>query len=394
MKEGELLMIKPKSVIQSKDFKPYDGKNFKTPSNFYDCDADTVLQMIKPFDVDGKKFIVVDTETHPIDLASTDLPFNVVRRWIGTGKTAKPQDFPFCISICDGINCFTVFDDYENNFNELAKLQPLLEDTSIGKICHNWKYDAHMLQNSQLFLGGEQHDTVILAKLVDENRKSYQLVDLARGCGGITEYEDMVDYYKKANKITDYRQIPRNLLAAYANADVWNCFKVFTNEYGLLGDCKELYYIELKLMQALYDMERVGMRVDVNYKPIVEKELQDRADAAERKVYELAGGMFNMNSTKQLVDALVKVGVDPYSLPKTGKGNVSVDKDVMAELEKQGVEIVKYILEYRKCTKLLNTYVVGIYGQRDSVNRVHGNINQVEATTGRMSVTKPARRAS
>lgn len=383
-------MIKPKGVIQRKDFEPYDEKNFKAPKNFFICSAEEVLQRIKPLVLDNKKFICIDTETHPTDLKSEELPPNVVRRWIGTGKSAKPQDFPFCISLCDGVNAFTVFDSYENDFQELHKLAPLLEDASIGKICHNVKYDMHMLHNAGLKFAGEMHDTVILTKLVNENRNSFKLVDLARALPeGITTYEDMVDFYKKLYKVVDYRQIPTVLLGAYANADVWNCIKVFEKEYLMLEDCKELYYNECKLTLALYDMERVGMKVDINYRPIVQKELQERADAAEAKVYELAGMVFNANSTKQLYEVLMRLGVNPSLIAKTDKGNPKLDKDALAVLDESGVELVSYLLEYRQSIKLLNTYVIGIYGQRDAAARVHGSINQVEAVTGRMSVTKP-----
>lgn len=382
-------MIKPKSVIQRRDFEPYSEKNFKAPANFIVCGPEKVLQELKPFELDGKKFIVIDTETHAVELASTDLT-TIVRRWVGSGKSAKPQDFPFCISICDGTNSYTVFDSYENGFTEFKKLAPILEDANICKIAQNFKFDLHMLHNAGLSIAGELHDTVVLSKLVNENRPSYKLVDLARGCGGIVQFEDMVDFYKKCNKIVDYRNIPAPLLGAYANADVWNCYRVFVTEYEQLQDCKTLYYSELKLMLALYDMERVGMRVDPLYRPIVQAELQARADAAESKVYELAGQVFNANSGQQLYAVLMRLGVDPSLIGKTDKGNPKLDAAAMEVLAKHGVELVNYILEFKQAMRLLNTYVVGIYSQRDAMDRVHGSINQTEATTGRMSITKPA----
>ena len=81
----------------------------------------------------------------------------------------------------------------------------------------------------------------------------------------------------------------------------------------------------------------------------------------------------------------------PTLIKKTDKGNPKLDKDALANLaEVHDVSIVKKILEYRKYEKLLSTYANGIYDQRDAENRVHGSINQTEATTGRMSITKPA----
>lgn len=252
----------------------------------------------------------------------------------------------------------------------------------------------HMFANAGLKIVGRLHDTVVLTKLTDENRRSYQLRDLAAHYkGGITKFEFMVDAYKQMNRVSDYRMIPRELLSEYANADVHNCYLAFINEYPRLeqDDLVGLYDNECELMIALYAMERYGMRTDIEYEKPLKEELQQLTDDAERAIYEEAGRMFNINSGKQLYDVLMNIGVDPTLIQRTGKGNPKLDKDALANLaEVHNVSIVQKILEYRKYEKLLTTYADGIYDQRDAENRVHGSINQTEATTGRMSITKPA----
>lgn len=252
----------------------------------------------------------------------------------------------------------------------------------------------HMFANAGLRIVGRLHDTVVLSKLANENRTSFQLRDLAaRKKGGIVKFEYMVDAYKQMNKVSDYRHIPRELLAEYANADVWNCFLTFITEYEKLeqDDLVGLYDNECELMIALYAMERYGMRTDIEYEKPLKEELQQLTDDAERAIYDEAGRMFNINSGKQLYDVLMNIGVDPTLIQRTGKGNPKLDKDALANLaEVHNVSIVQKILEYRKYEKLLTTYADGIYDQRDAENRVHGSINQTEATTGRMSITKPA----
>ena len=255
-----------------------------------------------------------------------------------------------------------------------------------------------MFANAGLRIVGRLHDTVVLSKLANENRTSFQLRDLAaRKKGGIVKFEYMVDAYKQMNKVSDYRHIPRELLAEYANADVWNCFLTFITEYEKLeqDDLVSLYDNECELMIALYAMERYGMRTDIEYEKPLKEELQQLTDNAERAIYDEAGRMFNINSGKQLYDVLMNIGVDPTLIQRTDKGNPKLDKDALANLaEVHNVSIVQKILEYRKYEKLLSTYAEGIYDQRDAENRVHGSINQTEATTGRMSITKPARRAA
>lgn len=252
----------------------------------------------------------------------------------------------------------------------------------------------HMLANAGMKIVGRLHDTVVLTKLTDENRRSYQLRDLAAHYkGGITKFEFMVDSYKQINRVSDYRMIPRELLSEYANADVHNCYLAFINEYPRLekDDLVDLYNNEMELMVALYAMERYGMKIDSTYEPALKADLQVLCDEAEQAIYEEAGCMFNINSTKQLYDVLMRLGVDSTLIGRTEKGNPKLDKDALNNLaEVHNVSIVQKILEYRKYDKLLTTYADGIYSQRDSADRVHGSINQTEATTGRMSITKPA----
>lgn len=252
----------------------------------------------------------------------------------------------------------------------------------------------HMFANAGLKIVGRLHDTVVLSKLANENRRSFQLRDLAaRKKGGIVKFEYMVDAYKQMNKVSDYRQIPRELLSEYANADVWNCYLTFITEYEKLeqDELVGLYDNECELMVALYAMERYGMKTDSSYEAPLKEDLQKLTDDAERAIYEEAGRMFNINSGKQLYDVLMTLGVSPTLIQTTDKGNPKLDKDALATLaDVHNVSLVKKILEYRKYDKLLTTYACGIYEQKDAEDRVHGSINQTEATTGRMSITKPA----
>lgn len=356
--------------------------------------AEEILDNIKPFEINGRKFVTFDTETYPFYESSAAVPPSVVRRWVGTGKKAIPQDFPFSFQICDGTQAWALYSDDATDWAELKKLAPLLEDTSIEKIAHNTKFDKHMLQNIGLDIKGMQHDTVVLAKLIDENRMSYELKKLAsRYKEGITKFEDMVASYKQMNKISIYNDIPRPLLTQYGCADVWNAFVVFKHFYKHLVEegLEGLYNTEMEVMMALYEMERNGMQTDLEYEKPLKEALQKTVDESEEAVYAAAGHMFNMNSNKQVYEVLMEQGVSPSLLNYTEKGNVKLDKDEMKRLDEVcHIDMIGKILDYKKADKLLNTYANGIYSQVDSEGKAHGSINQCEAKTGRMSITKPA----
>ena len=357
-------------------------------------DPQEILDNIKPYEFRGRRFITFDTETYAHYANSHLVPKSVVRRWVGKGKQAHPQDYPFCMSICDGVHAYSIFDSFEEGFKKFKQLAPLFEDPTIEKIAHNWKFDGHMFANAGMKIVGRVHDTVVLAKLANENRTSFELRELAaRLPGGIVKFEYMVDTYKQMNKVTSYRQIPVELLGEYANADVWNCFLEFMSDYPRLEEDElvELYDQECELMIALYAMERYGMPTDAAYEKPLKDELQKLVDNAEQAIYSEAGKIFNINSGKQLYEVLLSLGVNRGWIPTTDKGNPQLDKNVLNALaDKYDVSIVKKILDFRKNEKLLGTYATGIYDQKDAAGRVHGNINQTEATTGRMSITKPA----
>jgi len=394
-----VIQAKHKAVIKKGNSLSYNPDTFvkeHAVENFYEYeDPQELLKVIKPMEFDGHKLLFFDTETHPYFKNSHDAPHNVVRRWVGTGKKAVPQDYPFCISLCDGINSYVVYDSYETGFTKLQQLAPLFEDPSIEKVAHNIKFDMHQLHNIGMKIKGRLHDTVILTKLVQENRKSFQLKDLAaKAPEGIVKFEYMVDTYKQMTRTTDYRDIPRELMTQYTCADTWNCKCVFVDEWMKLMEVEDLallYDKECELIVPLYAMERYGMTTNPDYQKDLVEELQRQADEAEQSIYDEAGRLFNINSTKQIYSVLMDLDVDPTIIPLTDKGNPQLNKDVLKMLSEQyNISIVKKILDFRQSEKLLNTYAVGIHDQVDSEEKAHGSINQTEATTGRMSITKPA----
>lgn len=289
----------------------YDPKTFSEHKlkNFYECTAEEMLKRMKPYEYLGRKFIFIDTETYSTDLQNHDMPHNVVRRWVGTGKKAVPQDFPFLFSICDGVNAYSIFDDLENNFENFKKLKDLLEDETIEKVLHNCNFDMHQLANIGLKVKGKIHDTVIVAKLAQENRFSFRLRDIAGKLpNGIIKFEDMVDNYKKTFKITSYRAIPHDLIVQYANADVWNCFQEFITDYPTLieEDLEGIYEEEIQVSIIAWFMERKGMRLDKEYEMPLKTDLKKLRNEAEQAVYDEAGEIFNINSGAQLYKILMK----------------------------------------------------------------------------------------
>lgn len=96
---------------------------------------------------------------------------------------------------------------------------------------------------------------------------------------------------------------------------------------------------------------------------------------------------FNIASPKQLGIVLF----DLMKLPmfKKTKTGYSVDEEVLEELKYKGEDIAKYLLEYRKLTKLISTYIETLPKLVDKADRIHTTFNQTGTATGRLSSVEP-----
>lgn len=148
-----------------------------------------------------------------------------------------------------------------------------------------------------------------------------------------------------------------------------------------------LYHeIELPLCEVLASMEVIGFAVDVDGIQSFGEKLQQQIDTLKDEIMELAGVPFNFNSTQQLAEVLFnRLGLPPGKKTKSG---YSTNAEVLESL--RGMHpIIEKILDYRKLTKLLSTYVVGLTRAVREDGRIHSTFNQTETRTGRISSTEP-----
>ncbi len=144
--------------------------------------------------------------------------------------------------------------------------------------------------------------------------------------------------------------------------------------------------IELPLARVLASMEREGFLVDAEGIEKFGIELQGRIEILVKEIYEEAGCEFNLNSPKQLGEALfVKMGLPAKKKTKSG---YSTNADVLEGLAAD-YPVVAKILEYRSLAKLKSTYCDGLLKVIGEDGRIHSNLNQTETRTGRISSTEP-----
>ncbi len=144
--------------------------------------------------------------------------------------------------------------------------------------------------------------------------------------------------------------------------------------------------IELPLAGVLCDMEHRGFKVDATALDDFGTQLDLAISQGEEAIWSLADEQFNINSTKQLGTVLFeKLGLPHYRKTKSG---YSTDVSVLEKLVNYH-PIIELILDYRKDTKLKNTYCDGLGKQITEKGRIHTTFKQTQTLTGRLSSAEP-----
>jgi DNA polymerase-1 len=274
----------------------------------------------------------------------------------------------------------------------LALLSPLLTDPAIEKIGHDLKADLIVLGRHGVDVQNPNgFDTMIASYLVDANRSSQALEPLALeqlDYKAVTEEE----VRGKGVKAIDFAQVPVDSVLDYAGERADLAFQLSERVTPvLIEDGLEPVYreLELPLVPILAAIERTGVRVDVrslvSQSVIVDREMTDLS----RRIFELAGGEFNIGSPKQLAEVLFERMRLPV-LKRTGTSRApSTAVDVLEELALQH-EVCRFILDWRGLSKLKGTYIDALPSLvNPETGRVHTQISQAVAATGRLSSSDP-----
>ncbi|MFA6476321.1 MAG: DNA polymerase [Candidatus Paceibacterota bacterium] len=160
-------------------------------------------------------------------------------------------------------------------------------------------------------------------------------------------------------------------------------------ELGKLGLTKVYQEIELPLIPILEEAQTRGVKIDKEFLAELSKDYHLKLKEREKKIYELAGSEFNINSPKQLGEILfVKLNLSIKGLKKTAGGSQSTRESEIIKL-KDAHPVIEEILAYRELQKLLTTYIDNLPKLLDERDFLHATLNQTGTTTGRMSSSNP-----
>jgi DNA polymerase I len=232
-------------------------------------------------------------------------------------------------------------------------------------VAHDWKTIA--MADDACEPPPLAHDTMVAAYLIDPARRGYPLDELATeaGLGARVNGADGVAERAVLTRLLAERQRDR------------------LEEDGLTP---LLHDIELPLVDVLVEMERVGVKLDLERLRAISERFDKQAAELERRVWELAGEEFTIGSPQQLADVLFNKL--KLSKKRRGKTGFSTDARVLQAI-RQEHEIVPAIEEWREVTKLKSTYLDAFPELIAADGRLHTTFNQTATTTGRLSSTDP-----
>lgn len=364
------------------EYKTIDEKNIKYDLITKEEEAKNLANKLNQIDL-----FVFDTETNSLNILEASL--------VGVSFCIKEQEAYFI-----AINPFvkpdsTTNDLFTKNYDARLSLEifkklfkPIFESDKIKKVCQNGKFDIGILRTNGIEVKNFYFDTMIASYALDPDQK-HGMDDLAQK---YLHYKpialsELIGIKKDPGKILD---VPINQLSQYSAEDsdiTFQLYKVLSKEIEDNNLSKLCYEVEFPLVQVLEDMERTGIRIDTKMLNSLSKDLEILMDEYARKIYQLAGENFNINSSQQLQKILYnKLKLNANKKTKTG---FSTSATALEQLKGQH-KIIDLILDYRTVAKLKSTYTDSLPKLiNPKTNKIHTSFNQTGTSTGRLSSNEP-----
>ena len=340
-------------------------------------DEKSLRQWIKRLSKAG--VFALDTETTSLDTLCAELVGISFTDHAGEGAYLPlAHDYvgaPLQVSLNDALTC----------------LRPLLEDSKIGKIGQNLKYDRSVLQNYGIDLKGIRFDTMLESYVLNSTGSRHDMNTLALKYLGyqVVKYEEVAGSGKSQ---VSFSQVDVERAGHYAAEDADIAMRLHEKIYPQLqlepALCSVLETIEIPLVSVLSRVERNGVRVDCDMLSNHSIELGERIAQIEKKAHAAAGVAFNIASPRQIQEVLFEK-LDLPIISKTPKGQPSTAEHVLQELAEDH-KLPRLILEYRSLSKLKSTYTDKLPELVSPLTgRVHTSYHQAAVATGRLSSSNP-----
>jgi DNA polymerase-1 len=259
---------------------------------------------------------------------------------------------------------------------------------------HNIKYDAHALYNDAGIKSTcKMVDTLVLAKLYDSNRFRYDLdislrEDLSYDIGS---FEFEMKRFLGGSK--DYGVVPIDKMAKYGAVDAIGV-RLLYNFYteNIPAECNRVKELEVSLTPILFEMENVGMMLNVDKVTNDMLLLPQFLGGLKREIMaELNAEDFKPNKNEDchalicgtmglpVIEWTEKTKKPSFSAKALeGYRNMTIDK----------FKVIHYLMTWKRYYKLYTSFTKSFHTKVLDDGRLHSNYNQI-VQTGRMSSRDP-----
>nr|WP_308198305.1 DNA polymerase I [Arthrobacter rhizosphaerae] len=261
-----------------------------------------------------------------------------------------------------------------------------LRDAQAPKVMHGYKAALKALSSRGLGLEGVVDDTSISGYLIQPDRRTYELSELAQHHLNISISPETA----KAGQLElsfDGDDAAASGALVQAAAVVQALSRHFESELKERKAEDLLTTLELPVSRVLADMELAGIAIDM---PRLEEQLADLSkviDNAQELAFAAIGHEVNLGSPKQLQTVLF----EELQLPKTKKIKSGYTTDAASLknlLEKTGHEFLVQLMAHRESSKL-RQMLESLKKSVTDDGRIHTTYAQNVAATGRISSNNP-----
>ena len=367
-------------AVVSADF-PVD-----VPPTYICVDTDEIFEQMKA-EFAAASTVGIDTETDGLDPMQCNL--------VGLCLSADPaKGYYIPLGHSDEIG-FPLPTGPKGNY-DLNKVKAwfseFIADNSRELVFHNAKFDLHVLARTfkipqSAIDNANLIDTLIAAWMLSPGQSGLGLDNqvMQRLQHEMIPIENLIGRGK--NQITFNRVNIKDATEYGAEDAVYTLrlWEPLRRELEKLDYVKYFFEQEMPLLKVLFQMESVGVAIDVPALKTLEQELQRRIENLEKEICDMAGFEFNIGSPKQLGEVLF----DTLGLPEIKKR--STDAVVLEELSyKAPHPIVFAVIEYRELKKMQSTYITVLPTLvNPDTKRIHTSFIQWGTATGRLSSRDP-----
>ncbi|MEE8447374.1 MAG: DNA polymerase I [Gemmatimonadota bacterium] len=269
-----------------------------------------------------------------------------------------------------------------------AGLRELLADPAVEKIGHDLKFCLHVLERAGAPVASLTFDVSLASYCLDPGKRQQDLDLLALERFGHTLAGSSAEV--SGSDLEPAERDAEEVAPAVAEEADYSLRLA-----GVLGEdlrAHEMLHlfesVEMPLLPVLVDMERAGIRIDVEFFHDLSRKLRRDIDLIREEIFKIAGEEVNLRSVQQLRELLFdRLGLPVVKRTKTGP---STDESVLMALAAEGHQIPRLIVEYRELDKLDGTYVSKLPRLvNPETGRIHTTFNQMATTTGRLSSSDP-----